>query len=141
MSAPHHRPRPARLRPSARHRGASTRRSAPILSQSAPDVARSLTGRCNKGPKDATGGLAHLEFRVPLDAEAEAVARIFDALDDAVFGDGVNDETRARRLDRLMMGAVHTKAVHFGDTVEQCARDNSDGVTGFIAWIGLAMRD
>ena len=68
------------------------------------------------------------------------MARIFDALDDAVFGDGVNDETRARRLDRLMMGAIHAEAVHFGDTAEQCTRDNPDGVTGFIAWIGLAMR-
>src|SRR5215831_10129790 len=112
MSAPHHRPRPARLRPSARHRGASTRRSAPILSQSVLDVARSLTGRCNKGPEDAAVGLADLEFRMPLHAEAEAVARIFDPLDHAVLGDRVDDKTRACRLDRLMMGAVHTKAIH-----------------------------
>ena len=40
-----------------------------------------------------------------------------------------------------MMGAVHTKAVHFGNTVEQCARDNPDSVAGFIARVRLAMRD
>ena len=52
----------------------------------------SSVGNFDKGPKDLAVGLADLEFRVPLDAETKAPARILDALDDAVLGDGIDDE-------------------------------------------------
>src|SRR3984893_7965288 len=100
----------------------------------------SFAGSFDKGPKDPPVGLAYLEFGVPLHPETETVARILDSLDDAVLGDGVDDEPRPGRLDRLMMRAVDPEAVHSGDAVKESGRDHPDGMPGLVARIGLAMR-
>src|SRR5262249_47375577 len=60
--------------------------------------------------------------------------------DDAIFGDRINDETRPRRLDRLMMRAVNAEALYAGDAVEQGAGDDPDRVSGLAARVRLAMR-
>ena len=73
----------------------------------------------DKGPEDPAIGLVDLEFRMPLDAEAKAMARVFDALDDAVLGDGVDDEAGPGLLDRLMMRAVDAEVLDPGDAVQQ----------------------
>src|SRR5262249_45755458 len=78
---------------------------------------------CNDGPVSPTGSrrderaknarvsIAQFELGVPLDAEAKTPPRILDALDDAVLGNGINDDTGADLLDRLMMGAVDVESI------------------------------
>src|SRR6185437_15428149 len=79
----------------------------------------SPAGNFDEGPKYPAVGLADLKFGVPLHPETEAVARIFDPLDDAVLGDGVDDEPRPGSLDRLMVRTVDPEAGHSGDAVEE----------------------
>ena len=49
-------------------------------------------------------------FGMPLHAQNETVAYAFDALDDAIFGDGVDGEPAAEMLDGLMMTGIHPYA-------------------------------
>ena len=67
------------------------------------------------------------------------MARIFDPLDDAVLGDGVDDEPRPGGLDRLMVRTVDPEAGHSGDAVEEGAGDYPDGMPRLVARVGLAM--
>jgi len=69
------------------------------------------------------------------------VTRVLDALDNAVFGDGIDDEAGPRRLDRLMVRAVDAEAVSSGDAAEECAGDHPDGVPRLVAWVCLAVRE
>ena len=95
-------------RPSAIQRSASRREHSParasilaMRSGAAPAAASAHCGPhplggCDKGAEDPAVGLADLEFRVPLHAEAKAPARVLDALDDAVLGDRIDHHARAR---------------------------------------------
>src|ERR1700757_826258 len=100
----------------------------------------SFAGNLDKSPKYSAVSLADLELGVPLHAETEAVARILDPLDDAVLGDGGDDEPRPGGLDCLMVGAVDPEAVHSGDAVQKGAGGHTDGMPGLVARVGLAMR-
>src|SRR5207253_8206813 len=137
-----HQPRPVRRRSSARRRAASTARRAPAIWQCAPVPAlpRSPSGNLDKGLEDPAIGLVDLEFRMPLDPETEAMARIFDALDDPVLGDGIDDEAWPGLLDRLVVGAIDREAEGPGDAVQQRPSDHADGVPGLVPRVRLAVR-
>jgi hypothetical protein len=78
---------------------------------------------------------------MPLDAEAEAVTGVFfDTLDDTVLGDGIDDETRPRGLDRLVMGAVDAERIASRDAMEERPRDHPDRIRGLVARVRLAVR-
>src|SRR5439155_19203966 len=101
---------------------------------------RSSAGGFDKGPEDQAVCLVDLKLGVPLDAEAEAVARVFDAFDDAVLGDGIDDEAGPGLFDRLMVGAVDSEAQGAGDAVQKCPSDHRDGVPGLVARVRLTVR-
>ena len=65
---------------------------------------------------------------------------ILDPLDDAVLGNGIDDEPRPGGLDRLMVRAVDPDSVHSGDAVKESAGNHPDGMPGLVARVGLAMR-
>jgi len=100
----------------------------------------SSAGSLDQGAKYPAVSLADLEFGVPLHPETETVTRILDPLDDAVLGDGIDDEPRSGGLDRLMVCAVDPEAVHSGDAVQKGTGDHPDGMPGLVARVGLAMR-
>jgi len=56
--------------------------------------------------EDRRVAVAQGEFGMPLDAEAEALAWVLDAFDDAVGRRRIDDDTGADRLDRLMMRRI-----------------------------------
>ena len=68
------------------------------------------------------------------------MARIFDPLDDAILGNGVDDEPHSGSLDRLMVRAVDREAVHSGNAVKEGAGDHPDGMPRLVARVRLAMR-
>ncbi len=99
-----------------------------------------IAGGRDQGGEDA--GIAGIdqEFRVPLHAQAEAVAGVLDALDHAVFGHRIDHAAQAGAAHGLMVGRVH---LHFGrpdDAVQQGAGDDLHGVSGLMARVGLLVR-
>src|SRR5690606_37431662 len=76
-------------------------------------------------------------FRVPLHAEAEAIAGVLDSLDDAVLGDGIHHHVLADALGRLVVGAVYRQAVGAADAVQQGAGGHRHHVAGLGARVGL----
>ena len=74
---------------------------------------------------------------MPLDAEAEAVAVVFDAFDDAVGSSGVDDGVEAGGSDGLVVGGVHVHRGGADDAVEEGSGDDIDAVAGFVARVGL----
>ena len=76
----------------------------------------------------------------PAERVAKLLARILDPLDDAVLGEGVDDKTGPRVLDRLVMGAVDREVGGAGDAVQQGAGDHPDGVPGFVPRVRLSVR-
>jgi len=70
----------------------------------------------------------------------KAVTGVFDALDDTVLGDGIDDEARSRSLDRLMMGAVDAELVYSRDAVQQSARNHLHGMPGLVPRVRLTVR-
>src|SRR5205085_2807618 len=99
----------------------------------------SSAGNFDKRPKYPAVSLADLEFGVPLHTEAETAAWILDPLDDAVLGDGVDDEPRTGGLDRLVVRAVDAEALRSGDAMEERTGDHPDGMPGLVARVWLAM--
>ena len=93
-------------------------------------------GNFDKGPKYSAVALADLEFGVPLHPETETAMRILDPLDDAVLGDGVDDEPRPGGLDRLMVRAVDPEAVHSSDAVQKGPGDHPDSMPGSLRGLG-----
>ena len=72
-----------------------------------------------------------------MDAEAEGVAAILDAFDDAVGGGGVDGCEAAGGADGLVVGGVDLHRVGFGDAVQEGAGGDGDGVAGLIAGVWL----
>src|SRR5262249_17989730 len=74
--------------------------------------------RRDEGVEDLGIAGADRIFGVPLHGQAEAVFRVLDALDDTVFGEGVDHDSDAEVLGRLMVGAVDLQLVGLADAVQ-----------------------
>lgn len=77
---------------------------------------------------------------MPLQPDEKPVGRRFDGLDDAVRGQGADNETRRGLFDRLMMRAVYAHGSLFDNPAEDAVRDNRNRVRQSGSRFGLAMR-
>src|SRR5690242_65517 len=137
-------------RPAAIHASASRREQRParamrLAIRSWPGAADdpapfgASAGGGDEGIEDLLVALADRIFRMPLDAEAIAVARGLDPLDHAVGGERIDDHALAHRLHRLVMGAVDLKLIGTADAMEQGALGDADAMARLRARIGLLM--
>src|SRR5215470_12868608 len=137
-------------RPAAIHASASRREQRParamrLAIRSWPGAADGLApfgasaGGGDEGIEDLLVALADRIFRMPLDAEAIAVARRLDALDHPVGGERIHHHALAHCLHRLVMGAVDRELVGAADAMEQRALGNVDAMARLGARIGLLM--
>jgi acyl-CoA thioester hydrolase len=101
---------------------------------------RSPAGGLDKGPENPSIGVVDLEFGVPLDPEAEAVARVFDTLNDPILGDRVDDKAGPCLLDRLVMRAVDREVGGAGDAMQQRTGDYLDGMSRLVSRVRLTVR-
>ena len=69
-----------------------------------------------KDPSLSLGKADHM-LRMPLDADAEPVVRMLDALNEAILGDGCEGEFRRDFINRLMVQTVDTKLFQLHDLV------------------------
>src|SRR5215468_11199416 len=101
--------RPAAIQASASRREQRPARAIALAMRSPAAsliCARSFrVGRRDQSLEQLAVALADAELGMPLHADAEGQARIFDPLDDAVGGDGVDDDAGTDRFHRLMMRA------------------------------------
>src|SRR5882724_10633500 len=126
---------------------ASSRRICVYLCSSVVSTSRSRMGTHmgpplrprgrDEGVEDLRVAGADGIFGVPLHAQAEAVFRVLDAFDHAVFGEGVHHHAGAEIPGRLMMGAVDLQFVGGADAVEEGALHHFHAVAGFGARIRL----
>src|SRR3954451_21021762 len=99
--------------------------------------ASSATAGAHEGLEDQRVGRIDGVFRVPLDAEGEAVAGMLDALHHAVGREGVDDGARAGGGNRLVVRAVHRHARPADDAGEQRVLGDGDLVAGLVARVRL----
>ena len=76
---------------------------------------------------------------MPLHAQAKIIDRTFDALDNAVAGDGVHHHLRSHILHRLVVGAVHSHGGAVHDKVKQGARRHRHLMAGLVPRVWLFM--
>ena len=85
-------------------------------------------------------GLVDLEFGVPLHAKAKMPPRIFDTLDDAIFGHRIDHDARSGVLYGLVMSTVHGQTLGAGDPMQKRPGDDADFMTRLAAGVWLAVR-
>src|SRR3546814_8721982 len=80
-----------------------------------------MPGSRNEGFENPLVALADEKFRMPLHAEAEAVAWMLDALDHPVGRQRIGDGAGRHGFDGLMMSRVDRQFVPADDPVQQRA--------------------
>src|SRR5215469_7111627 len=141
--------RPAAIQASASRREQRPARAMRLAIRSSPSAlgpsGRAPSGRApsarggDEGIEDLLVTLADGIFRMPLHAEAIAIARILDALDHAIGGERIHHHAFAHALDRLVMGAVDLERVDPADAMQQRALGDVHAMARLGARIGLLM--
>src|SRR5215469_16907937 len=136
--------RPAAIQASASRREQRPARAMRLAIRSSPS-ALAPSGRApsarggDEGIEDLLVALADGIFRMPLHAEAIAVARILDTLDHAIGGERIHHDAFAHALHCLVMGAVDLERVDPADAMQERAFGDVHAMARLGARIGLLM--